>query len=65
MARFYQCYVCCFSVLISYMQVELYKEKYMNTVKANLIGYTEAKILHSKRTLQNLGKICSELTSIQ
>ncbi len=47
------------------VQMEVYTDKYMTRMKANLIGYAEARVAHSKRTYENLGKILSELTAVE
>jgi len=44
--------------------MEIYNEKYTGRMKANLIGYAEARVAHSKRTYENLSKIRSELSTI-
>ena len=45
--------------------MEVYTDKYMTRMKANLIGYAEARVAHSKRTHENLGEILSELTAVE
>ena len=47
------------------LQIEVYKDRYVQAFRANLVSYSEAQIHHSKQSHDTLSKLRDELAAIQ
>lgn len=47
--------------ILLFLQLEIYVDQYARTFRANLLGYAQAQIHHSKKTYESLAKLREEL----
>ena len=47
--------------LLCHLQIDLFKQKYVEFFRSNLIGYAESQLAHSRQGYENIAKLRDQL----